>query len=719
GEVVDHLRALVYAKSPLGKSVVGTARSLRALTIDDAVAFASARYRPSSMTVAISGAFGDTNALVAPFATIPSPASPPPASPGGFAKQYAVVDAAGIEHVPSSVPAPELWLGWALPGAYGASAATLEIIADMASGALASGAWDRHADITSGFCFLDRGGEASMLACRAFLSSTENVGAVERSILNVVRKGIATRASQRDWRYLFTRGMATEELLSHERLLWRTQELVLGAHFAHDPGFSLKRVRGIETTESDALMALYDRTLRPETTRAVLAVPGSAAELAPLPLASALESRGADLPDPQRLLANIETTDVSERVLANGLRVLVGERRGAAFQTALLGFFDGAPRVPPAVVDAARWSYRSYIVEPPRGVLQTLHWDEDSTCRIVRGPAGDPRVLFDRLAEGLENYDFDWKNEAYLDFTHGQKQRENDPREKTPRDFRKQLFFEHPYGAAVVSADVDAVTVRQIRDWYDAVHRPENALLVLVGPEDPEAVFRAAADELGGWQRQAKREPPVPPRNPLVAGERTGLRLLVGDRPTESQVTLEVGCALPPGTAASAPVEDVLVRILGAQLDDELRQRTGATYGVHVWLERLRGGTTVLHAESAVANELFAPALKAFYGWFVENDERVTEGMLRIGRFDAIQGYVVGTETSVDLANELFEYARRNLSTVDLDEHPKRIAAVDLDAIETLLTACRKTSLFSAVGDERRIRAAWRSALDSAKSPAP
>jgi zinc protease len=715
GEVVDRLRALVYGTGRLGKSIGGTGQSLRAMTVEDTAAFASAHYSPSAMTVAISGSLGDANTLLAPFAALPVPSNQPPVSPVGLAKA-ATLDEAGIEHVLSSVPSPELWLGWRLPGAYGPDAATMEIISDMASAALATGAWDRHSDVTAGHCFLDRGKGASMLACRAYLSSANDLAAVKSSLVNVIRKGIATRASERDWRYIYTRSMATRELLDHEPLSLRTHELALGAHFAKDPGFSLKRIRGIETAESDALMALYDRTLTTETTRAVLAAPGTPEQVAALPLTyNESSGRGAEIPDPERLVGGVAPIRVVQRVLANRLRVLVVQREHARFQTALLGFFDGAARVPPAVVDAARWSYRSYIVEPPRGVLQAIVWDEDATHRIVRGPAGDARIPLHRLAEGLDNYDFKWKNEGYIDFSRGAKQRENDPRESTPRSFRKQLFFDHPYGAAVVSSDVDAVTVRQIRDWYDAVHRPENALLVLVGPESPEVLFQAAAEELGGWQRSAQREPPVAAASPLRAEQRPGQRLIVGHRPTESQVTLEVGCVLPPGTPASAPVEEVLAHALDETLDESLRQRAGATYGVSVWIERLRGGTRMLHARSAVANEQLGPSLQVFYSWFAGDADLLTEDLVKLARFDAVRSHVARTETSVGLASTLFDHVRCDLPPTELTIRPELVAKVTLDASRRLLTACRATALFSAVGDERRIRGAWQ--LREAASP--
>jgi len=86
-----------------------------------------------------------------------------------------------------------------------------------------------------------------------------------------------------------------------------------------------------------------------------------------------------------------------------------------------------------------------------------MSWDEDAARRFVRGPAGDTRVLLRRLSEGLDNYDFKWKSEWYLDFAKGEKQRENDPREKAPRDFRARLFNGHSYGAAVaLRAALDA-----------------------------------------------------------------------------------------------------------------------------------------------------------------------------------------------------------------------------------------------------------------------
>jgi zinc protease len=707
GEVVDRLRALVYGRTPLGKPIGGTAQSLRAITLEDAKAFAASHYRPGSMTVAVSGPLGDLGALLEPLASIAPPSGSTAGRPSG-APSAANLDEAGIEHVASSVSTPELWLGWSLPAAYGANAAALEIMSDMASGALAAGAWDRHADVTAAHCFLDRGRTASMLACRAFLSSTASLASVKRSLVNVVRRGIADRALSPDSRYVLTRSMATQKLLGLEPLGWRTEQFAEGWHFAKDARFSLELAQAIAAAESGALMDLYDRLLTEASARGVLAVPSNAPVLEAAPLTvPELALRGADIPEAERLLDGLRPLRVVERMLENRLRVLVVSRADARFQTALLGFFDGAARVPPAVVEAARWAYRSYLVEPPRGVLQSFRWDLDATRRIVRGPAGDAGVLLSRLDEGLANFDFAWKNEVYLDFRDDQRRRENDPRERAPRDFRMQLFFGHTYGTPIVSADIDAITVNELRAWYDAVHRPENAVLVLVGPEAPERLFQLAADRLGGWQRRAEREAPVEMLKPLAITSRSGPRLVVGNRPSETQVTLEVGCVLPVTSAASAAAEDVLVRLLDDALDSDLRQRTGATYGIRVSLERLRGGTTVLHVGTAVANEQLGRSLKTLREWFAEDVNLLSEDSVKLGRFAALRDYILDNETSADIASNLFDYARRGLSANDLGEQAQRIARVELSAVQDLIAACRATSLFSAVGDESRIRGAW------------
>jgi len=704
GAIIDRLRALVFGDSRLGQPIGGTSESIAAITLEDAKTFAATRYDPQTMTVVVAGPISDQHGALEPFGSLAKlPAGPANARP---VRGTPAPDA--IARVSASMLSPELWIGFPLPSGYGRDRARMNVVAQMASGAIASEAWGRHGDVTTAFCFLNTESGASMLVCRATLSSSEHADDVRASLLHVMRKGVADRAVSRDSRYIYQRSLATTELLELEALGSRTQELLLGVHFAKNPTFSLNQVGAMESLSSDDLMGFYDRTLTREASRAVLALPDSGQDSVALAAPPADPDIGsAAAADPTPLLAGLHPERIERRTLRNGLRVVTVQRPTARFQTALLGFLDGTAREPAAVAEATQSALRVFLVDPPRGVSEQRRWERDRLVRIVRGTAGDPAILLKRLMDGLSHFDFEWKSDWYLDFSAGEKKREQDPRVRTPMLFERDLLVGSRYGTPSFSADVDAITLPQIQDYYSAMHRPENAILVMVGPSSLQELSAAASSVFGDWQLRAKREPRVPAVDSIRVESREGLRLLVGDRPSDSQVQLAVGCLLPATSRESEPVEDVFTYVLDAQLDVALRQRTGATYGVQTAIERLRGGTTFLTVESSVASEHLDASLGTLKEWFTGAQQLLTPESVDVARFGVIRDHVLGAETSVALAYRLLDDEILGWSPGDRASYPKRVTAVDAAAVARLLERCRATSYFSAVGDERKIRGAW------------
>jgi len=184
------------------------------------------------------------------------------------------------------------------------------------------------------------------------------------------------------------------------------------------------------------------------------------------------------------------------------------------------------------------------------------------------------------------------------------------------------------------------------------------------------------------------------------------------DRLTESQVTLTVGCVLPPTSLATLGAEDVLVHAIDGRLDETLRQRTGASYGVSVVLDRLRGGTTSLEITCSVGKEHLVPSVETLYRWFVEPGEQLTPADIEFARFGALVSHALSVETSYQLAGLLFDYARLGFSTKDLTQHAQRLRDVDPGRVNGLLGVCRDTSLVLAVGNEHNIRHAWPGGMD-------
>jgi zinc protease len=93
------------------------------------------------------------------------------------------------------------------------------------------------------------------------------------------------------------------------------------------------------------------------------------------------------------------------------------------------------------------------------------------------------------------------------------------------------VFNAHPYRHPVVGwmSDLESMTVDDAQAWYDAWYVPSNALLVVVGDVDPEAVWRLAQDTYGTIPAR-----PLPPRKPQAEPAQRGLRRLQVKAPAEN-----------------------------------------------------------------------------------------------------------------------------------------------------------------------------------------
>jgi zinc protease len=89
----------------------------------------------------------------------------------------------------------------------------------------------------------------------------------------------------------------------------------------------------------------------------------------------------------------------------------------------------------------------------------------------------------------------------------------------------------HPYRHPIVGwmSDLQSMTVADAQDWYDDWYTPANAVLVVAGDVEPEAVFRLAEQTYG---KVAAR--PLPPRKPQDEPAQRGLRRIKVKAPAEN-----------------------------------------------------------------------------------------------------------------------------------------------------------------------------------------
>ena len=91
---------------------------------------------------------------------------------------------------------------------------------------------------------------------------------------------------------------------------------------------------------------------------------------------------------------------------------------------------------------------------------------------------------------------------------------ENSPGYRLDRAVMRAAFPDNPYGLPVggTKADVSSFTVQQVRDYYNAFYRPDNATLVLVGNFETDSALAMVKETFG---KVAKGKTPLPADKPL------------------------------------------------------------------------------------------------------------------------------------------------------------------------------------------------------------
>jgi zinc protease len=84
---------------------------------------------------------------------------------------------------------------------------------------------------------------------------------------------------------------------------------------------------------------------------------------------------------------------------------------------------------------------------------------------------------------------------------------DNQPYGRVWEDLSEAAFTTHPYHHSVIGSmdDISKATVEDVREFFHAFYRPDNATMVLVGDFNPEEAVRMAQTYFGGIQRPAQK----------------------------------------------------------------------------------------------------------------------------------------------------------------------------------------------------------------------
>ena len=241
-----------------------------------------------------------------------------------------------------------------------------------------------------------------------------------------------------------------------------------------------------------------------------------------------------------------------ERTLPNGLRVIVTRQTVVPKVTMMLTVLSGYASDPAdltglaaitadAVQEGTKNRASREIRRQVFGMGGTLSAtvSQDFSSLIVRGLSEFAPQLVDLLADVAMNPtlpadEIDILRQQHLQNAMRQKA---SPQFLSNRQFRRALFGEHPYArTSETEATLKSLDRGNLEEFHRMHYRPNNALLLVVGAVEPDAMMALAEKSFAGWTRAEAPKPSF--AAPPAA---SGRQLYFVQRPNSVQSSISLG----------------------------------------------------------------------------------------------------------------------------------------------------------------------------------
>ncbi len=247
----------------------------------------------------------------------------------------------------------------------------------------------------------------------------------------------------------------------------------------------------------------------------------------------------------------------------------------------------------------------------------------------------------------------------------------------------KVIYGDHPYGANLTPAAVQALN----RDDFTAFHRehfvPNNATLAIVGDVKTADILAEVKRVFGGWKQgdPKKIKMAAPP-------ELKGLTIHLLDRPGSVQSNIIVAHPGPSRSNQDTVELNVLNATLGGgfsgRLFQNLREKHGWTYGAYSAFNLLKYGGN-FQASAETRNEVTAPAVVETLKEIQRlQDETAPEAEVALQREYNVGNYLLSLENSARTAQRVQDIDLYGLPADFYKTYARRMAAVTPVQIQAL-----------------------------------
>jgi hypothetical protein len=229
---------------------------------------------------------------------------------------------------------------------------------------------------------------------------------------------------------------------------------------------------------------------------------------------------------------------------------------------------------------------------------------------------------------------------------------------------------------------VEAITREDLAAFHAAHYRPDNALIVVAGDVEADAVVATLNRHLAAWTPGTAPEAdrPAPPAS-------SGRTLHFVHKPGLVQAVMRVGHLMPPASQGDWVGIDVAARVLGGGtpgwLFRILRGEKGYTYGAYGGAtERLEAG--YFQATAEVRNEVADSALQELLALIDRLRTDIPESDLEVAQNYITGSFPLSIETPGQVAGQLATTLMLGRDVDYIEDYRARAASFSTDQIEAI-----------------------------------